>query len=134
MIKPLNLLNMRTVIIKKMSIIALLTFSLSSCMMMMPVHMSDSMHDSHNNESSDAKIDKVCGKTVGPESSFTYQYAETTYYFDTEQCLTVFKNNPDHFMQKSVDDSHKKNMKSTMWIGGAIVMTAMMVFMMISIF
>ena len=123
---------MKKVTIKKMSIIALLSFSLSSCMMMMPAHMSDMDHS--NNTSSEARIDKVCGKTVGPESTFTYDYSGTTYYFDTEQCLTVFKNNPDHFLQKSPDDSHKKNMKTTMWIGGAIVMTAMMVVMMISIF
>jgi len=125
---------MKKVTLMKLIFITLFSFSLSSCMMMMPGHMSDSMHDSHNNGSSDAKIDKVCGKTVGPESSFTYEYEGTTYYFDTEQCLTVFKNNPDHFLQKSADDSHKKNMKTTMWIGGAIVMTAMMVVMMISVF
>lgn len=111
----------------------LLTFSLSSCMMMMPGHMSGSMEHS-NNASSDARIDKVCGKTVGPESSFTYEYKGTNYYFDSEQCLTVFKNNPDHFLQKSAEDAHAKNMKTTMWIGGAIVMTAMMVVMMISVF
>jgi len=123
---------MRTVIVKKLALIVLLTFSLSSCMMMMPAHMSDMGHS--NNTSSDARIDKVCGKTVGPESTFTYEYSGTTYYFDTEQCLTVFKNNPDHFLQKSADDSHKKNMKTTMWIGGAIVMSAMMIAMMIIVF
>jgi YHS domain-containing protein len=123
---------MKKVTVMKLILITLLSFSLTSCMMMMPAHMSDMDHS--NNASSDARIDKVCGKTVGPESSFTYEYKGTNYYFDSEQCLTVFKNNPDHFLQKSTDDAHAKNMKTTMWIGGAIVMTAMMVFMMISVF
>ena len=124
---------MNKVIVMKLILITLLSFSLSSCMMMMPGHMSDSMSLS-DHSGYDAKIDKVCGKTIGAESSFTYEYVGTTYYFDSEQCLTVFKNNPDHFLQKSADDAHSKNMKTTMWIGGAIVMTAMMVFMMISVF
>jgi YHS domain-containing protein len=123
---------MKKITVMKLILITLLSFSLSSCMMMMPAHMSDM--DQSNNASPDARIDKVCGKTVGPESSFTYEYKGTNYYFDSEQCLTVFKNNPDHFLQKSTDDAHAKNMKTTMWIGGAIVMTAMMVFMMISVF
>ena len=123
---------MKIVTIKKMSIIALLSFSLSSCMMMMPAHMSDMDHN--NNEGSDARIDKVCGKTVGPESSFTYQYLGTNYYFDSEQCLTVFKNNPEHFLPANHNDSHHKNWHTAAWIGGAVVMSAMMIAMMIAVF
>ncbi len=124
---------MSTVPLKKLTFIVLLTFSFSSCMMMMPAHMSDSMNHS-DHASSAARIDKVCGNNVLPGSSFTYEYKGTNYYFDSEQCLTVFKNNPDHFLQKSAEDTHKKNMKTTMWIGGAIVMTAMMVSMMFIVF
>lgn len=123
---------MKIVTIKKMSIIALLSFSMSSCMMMMPAHMSDMDHS--NNASPDARIDKVCGKTVGPESSFTYEYWGTTYYFDTQQCLTVFKNNPEHFLPANHNDSHKKNWHTAAWIGGAVVMSAMMIAMMIAVF
>jgi len=123
---------MKKVTVMKLILITLLSFSLSSCMMMMPGHMSGSMEHS-NNASSDARTDKVCGKTVEPESSFTYEYKGTNYYFDSEQCLTVFKNNPEHFVQKSADVSHK-NMKTTMWIGSAIVMSAMMIAMMIIVF
>lgn len=118
----------------KLILITLLSFSFSSCMMMMPGHMSDSMHDSHNNGSSDAKIDKVCGKSVGPESSFTYEYWGTTYYFDSQQCLTVFKNNPEHFLPANHYDSHKSDWHKAAWIGGAVVMSAMMIAMMIAVF
>lgn len=131
--KTLNLLNKNLTTSKKVILLSLLAISLSSCMMMMPDHMS-SMHVDHNNANPDITVDKVCGKNVGKDSSFTYEYVGTTYYFDTEQCLTVFKNNPDHFLQKSADSAHKKNMKTTMWIGGAIVMSAMMITMMIIAF
>ncbi len=123
---------MKIVTCKKLTFIILLTVSLSSCMMMMPAHMSDMDHS--NNASSDARIDKVCGKNVAPESSFTYEYWGTTYYFDTQQCLTVFKNNPEHFLPADHNKSHKNNWHTAAWIGGAVVMTAMMVAMMIAVF
>jgi len=123
---------MKTVTFTKLTFIVLLTFSLSSCMMMMPAHMSDMDHS--NNTSSDAGIDKVCGKSVVPESSFTYEYKGTNYYFDSEQCLTVFKNNPEHFLPANHNDSQHKNWHTAAWIGGAVVMSAMMIAMMIAVF
>lgn len=107
--------------------------SISSCMMM-PGHMSGSMNESHNHDSSDMKIDKVCGKQVGEESFFTYVYQGNTYYFDTEQCLSVFKSNPDHFIQKQNMDTPKKTMNTVGWIGGGVVMTALMILMMTKVF
>lgn len=123
---------MKIVTLKKLTLVTLLTVSLSSCMMMMPAHMSDMDHS--NNASSDARIDKVCGKNVGEESNFTYEYWGTTYYFDTQQCLTVFKNNPEHFLPANHNDNHKNNWHTVAWIGGAVVMSAMMVAMMIAVF
>jgi YHS domain-containing protein len=102
--------------------------SLSSCMMMMPGHMSDSMSEAHNHDSSVAK-DPVCGKQVGKDSLFTYEYKVNTYYFDTEQCLSVFKNNPDHFLQKHDKSNHNNTWAKVGWLGGAVVMTTMMVLM-----
>ena len=107
--------------------------SLSSCMMMMPGHMSGSMPE-NNHITSDVKTDKVCGKQVGEESSYTYEYQGTVYYFDTEQCLSVFKSNPEHFMQKADKDSPKKSWTRVGWIGGAVVMTSMMLLMLGNIF
>lgn len=118
--------------------IALLLFatvvSLSSCMMMMPGHMSGSMPENNNHITSDVKIDKVCGKEVGNESSYTYEYQGSVYYFDTEQCLSVFKDNPEHFIQKADNQRHKKSWASVGWIGGAVVMTSMMLLMLGNVF
>ena len=108
--------------------------SLSSCMMMMPGHMSGSMQEGHNHEQSIAKIDPVCGKQVGDGTSFTYEYQGNMYYFESEQCLSVFKSNPDHFMQKTDRVSHKKTWTTIGWIGGAVVMTSMMVLMLTNSF
>ena len=122
---------------KKIYIILLIIvmgLSLSSCMMMMPGHMSDSTPMAHNQDGSAVKIDPVCGKQVGVGSFFTYEYQGNTYHFDTEQCLSVFKSNPEHFLQKHEKASHKKTWTTVGWIGGAIVMTTMMVFMVTRIY
>ena len=108
--------------------------SFSSCMMMMPGHMSGSVQEGHNHEQSVAKIDPVCGKQVGDGTSFIYEYQENVYYFDSEQCLSVFKSNPEHFMQKTDKVSHKKTWTTIGWIGGAVVMTSMMVLMLTNVF
>lgn len=106
----------------------------SSCMMMMPGHMSASMHEDHNSNSSDTKIDPVCGKQVGEKDSLTYEYQKNTYYFDNEQCLSVFKSNPDHFVQKQHKKTPKKTLNTIGWIGGGVAMTALMILMMSSVF
>jgi YHS domain-containing protein len=115
-------------------LVIVIGLSLSSCMMMMPGHMSAPMPETHNHDSSIVKNDPVCGKQVEEGSSFTYEYHGYTYYFDTEQCLSVFKSNPDHFMQKPMNDTHKKTWTKVGWIGGAVVMTTMMVIMLVRIF
>ena len=114
-----------------MAIMGLLFFS---CMMMMPGHMSGPMQEGHNHDQSVAKIDPVCGKQVGDGNSFTYEYQGNIYYFDSEQCLSVFKTNPDHFMQKTDKFSHKKTWSAIGWIGGAVVMTSMVVLMLTNSF
>ena len=108
--------------------------SFSSCMMMMQGHMSGSMQNGHHNDSSMAKIDPVCGKQVLDENSLTYEYQGNTYYFDTEQCLSVFKSNPDHFLQKQNKNTHKNTWTKVGMIGGGIVMTSMMILMLSRVF
>lgn len=108
--------------------------SFSSCMMMMPGHMSNSMQNGHHHDSSTAKIDQVCGKQVMDENSLSYEYQGNWYYFDTEQCLSVFKSNPDHFVHKQHKDTPNKTLTTAGWIGGGVVMTALMILMMSSVF
>ena len=102
---------------------------LSSCMMMSPKHMSGSMHQDNGHELPGMQMDPVCGKQVGAETNFTYEYQGNRYYFDTEQCLTVFKSNPGHFMQGNHEVNHNKTWTWIGWIGGAIMMTTMMILM-----
>jgi len=122
---------------KKISIV-ILVFVIgtlfSSCMMMMPGHMSGSMHENHNHDGSMAKIDPVCGKQVMDENPLTYEYQENWYYFDSGQCLSVFKGNPDHFVHKQHKDTPNKTLTTAGWIGGGVAMTALMILMMSSVF
>ncbi|HAQ21540.1 MAG TPA: hypothetical protein DCR40_20265 [Prolixibacteraceae bacterium] len=111
-------------------LVTVISLSFSSCMMMMPGHMSGSMQEGHNHVSSDVKTDLVCGKQVGDENSLSYEYQGKIYYFDTEQCLSVFKSNPDHFLQKQHTDAPQKILTTAGWIGGGVVMTALMILMM----
>jgi len=115
-------------------LVVVISTSFSSCMMMMPGHMSGTMQEGHNHDQSVTKIDPVCGKQVGDGISFTYEYQGNIYYFDSEQCLSVFKSNPDHFMQKIDKVSHKKTWTTVGWIGGAVIMTSMMVLMLTNTF
>ncbi|MDO8927872.1 MAG: YHS domain-containing protein [Bacteroidota bacterium] len=108
--------------------------SFSSCMMMMPGHMSGSMQNGHHHDSSITNIDQVCGKQVMAENSLTYEYQGNAYYFDSEQCLSVFKSNPDHFVQKHHKDTPNKTLTTVGWIGGGVAMTALMILMMSSVF
>ncbi len=98
-------------------------------MMMSPTLMSGSMHQDHGHELPGMQMDPVCGKQVGKENNFTYEYQENIYYFDTEQCLEVFKSNPDHFLQRHDAVNYNRTWTWLAWIGGAIVMTTMMILM-----
>ena len=119
---------------KKLFFIILIAFSLSSCMMMMPGHMTGSMHVDQNANGPYTKIDPVCGKQVEEANAFRYEYQQNIYYFDTEQCVSVFKNNPDHFLKKSAINPHKKTWASVGWIGGGVIMTTMMILMLTNAF
>ncbi|MBA4411263.1 MAG: YHS domain-containing protein [Bacteroidota bacterium] len=115
-------------------LIVALGVSSSSCMMMMPGHMSGSMQEGHNHVSSDVKTDPVCGKQIVDENSLSYEYQGKNYYFDTEECLSVFKDNPDHFLQKQNNHSPKNTWTKVGMIGGGIVMTSMMILMLARVF
>lgn len=110
-------------------LIVVMVSTFSSCMMMMPGHMAGTMQGDHNHEHSNGKIDPVCGKQVNDGSSITYDYKGNTYYFESDQCLAVFKNDPGHFVQKQENENHKKTWAKAGMIGGAVAMTAMMVVM-----
>lgn len=114
-------------------LVVIIGIAFSSCMMM-PGHMSGSMQKGHNHDHSVAKIDPVCGKQIEDGSSFTYEYQGNMYQFDSEQCLLVFKSNPDHFLLKTDNVSHKKTWATIGWVGGAVVMTSMMVLMLTNAF
>jgi YHS domain-containing protein len=108
--------------------------SFSSCMMMMPAHMAVSTREGHNANNSGAKIDPVCGKQVGENESLTYEYKKNTYYFDTEQCLSVFKSDPEHFLQMPKKETPHTRWAKVGWIGGGVVMVTMMGLMLINVF
>ncbi len=119
---------MKKLFIGILMVVMVATFS-SCMMMMMPGHMAGTMQGDHNHEHSTGKVDPVCGKQVGEISAFTYEYQGNIYYFDSEQCLSVFKNNPDHFLKESNKATHMKPWAKAGIIGGGVVMTAMMVLM-----
>ena len=68
------------------------------------------------------------------ENSLSYEYQGNIYYFDTEQCLSVFKSNPDHFVHKQNKGNPNKTLTTVGWIGGGVAMTALMILMMSSVF
>ncbi len=123
---------MKKLIISILVIVIAVTFS--SCMMMMPDHMSGTMPEGHSHDHSTMNTDPVCGKHVDESNAFTYEYQGKKYTFESEPCMTVFKNDPDHFIQKQDNDKKRKSWATAGMVGGSIAMTAMMVLMMVAIF
>lgn len=82
------------------------------------------------------QIDPVCNMTVKKDTAFTYAYNGRTYYFDSKECLAVFKKNPGRFMgdhQKPFRHGRMAGMHGYWWVPAAgvimvIGMTAAMIF------
>ncbi len=115
------------------SLIILIIFSvmLSSCMTMMPFH--HAMHSQgHSHDSHKTHYDPVCGNEVHNDS-LNYKYMDNTYYFDSQDCLNVFKKKPEAFIDKQEANCNHNNNETTYWIIGSsvmlITMGAMMFFL-----
>jgi|25BtaG_2_1085352.scaffolds.fasta_scaffold01368_2 YHS domain-containing protein len=79
-------------------------------------------------------VDPVCGVVVREKSAINFKYMENTHYFDSEECLTVFRKNPEKF--------HKSQQKrrSTNWVhmglapvGGIVMVLGMTAAMIIGV-
>ena len=46
-------------------------------------------------------MDPTCGIVVNEHTAISYSYQGSIYYFDTEECLSVFKKNPNKFIKDS---------------------------------
>ena len=105
-------------------------FLLSSCMSMMalPNHSSGMNHSNPNMINSESNLDVVCGKTVeANQQSFSTQYKNKTYYFDSEVCLNKFQQSPDDYINNPA--IAKKSNNLVYWGLGAAAMGVMMFFM-----
>ncbi|MHA6280882.1 YHS domain-containing protein [Salinimicrobium sp. CAU 1759] len=67
-------------------------------------------------------MDPVCGIAVSEQSAINYKYMENTYYFDSEQCLTVFRKNPEKFQ-----NTQKRRSTNGMHMGWAPISGIVMV-------
>jgi YHS domain-containing protein len=68
-------------------------------------------------------VDPVCGIVVSEQSAINYNYMENTYYFDSEQCLTVFRKNPEKFQ----NTQQKRRSTNGMHMGWAPISGIVMV-------
>lgn len=68
-----------------------------------------SMHRIYTDSNSNAYVDLVCRMAVEPDSALKYIYQESTYYFDSEESLSVFQKNPEKF-------SRNRKSNTLMWL------------------
>jgi YHS domain-containing protein len=103
-------------------------FLFSSCMMLSPNHFTGT-HTSTDHFYNEA-VDPVCGRSFkSNQSTLSYQYLNKNYYFDTEECLSHFKQTPDNYLQKNQQNHRNGNHNGLLWGLGAVVMVGMMVLM-----
>lgn len=70
--------------------------------------------------------DPVCGRVVS-EDDLTTEFRSTTYYFDSQECRSVFLKDPDRFVStKRIHQNH-----TTHWgiLGGSLMVVSMIVMM-----
>ncbi len=114
-------------LISKITLFAIIITLTSSCMVMHDHGMRNSDHSTNLQE-----VDPVSGVSLNPDSSTThYYYNGITYYFESQESLNEFKVRPDFYSKKRVDasKSRRRSMNSTYIIGGGILMSVMMIFM-----
>ena len=101
-------------------------FLFSSCMSMMavPNHSSNMNHSNPNMINSAGNFDVVCGKSIeSSQQSFSTQYKNKNYYFDSEDCLNKFQQSPQSYT------TVQKNNSLLYWGLGAASMGVIMLFM-----
>lgn len=114
--------------IKIIGILVVILGSSTSCMMMAPMHTSNMMHNHHQNEG--INNDLVCGTEININEAVSYNYSGNMYYFDSDECMSVFQKNPDRFIKEYRVNENKLSFRSALAItGGALFMLGMMVLM-----
>jgi YHS domain-containing protein len=82
--RTMKLLTHRTLLL---GIIASILVGTSSC----------STNRMFTNSATNPYTDPVCGVPLEPDVAIMQEYKGTTYYFDSEECLSVFNKNPKNF-------------------------------------
>ena len=108
-------------------------FLFSSCMSMMALpnnssnmnHSNSNMiHSNSNMVNSAGNFDIVCGKSIeNSQQSFSTQYKNKNYYFESEDCLNKFQQSPKSYT------TVQKNNSLLYWGLGAVSMGVLMLFM-----
>ena len=105
--------------IKQKLVVATLILTLStSCMSI--------RHTDHS--SSNEKVDPVCGQVVSGDSLKT-EFSGAAYYFDSEECRSVFLKGPERFTNRN-----RTSQNHTMhWgiLGGSVMAISMVVMMLL---
>jgi len=104
-------------------------FLLSSCMMLSPNHIAETHSSLKSEHSFYESIDPVCGQSIKfDNSTLSNPYLNTTYYFDTKECLKQFKEAPENYSLKKAH-TRAGNHNGLLWGLGGIVMAGIMVLM-----
>lgn len=106
------------------------TISITLLAGLMIIQSSCSVGKDYSANNSHSHVDPVCGKSVQDGTGLEYEYSGVTYYFHTEECMKVFKENPERFAGNQQNQNHMNGSNMGWW--GPVLGVAMVVVMSIA--
>lgn len=103
---------------QNLAIALLFLMTMSSCMSL--THANHSLSSDH--------IDPVCGQVVADET-ITTELGQTVYYFDSEECRSVFLKDPSRFA--TIKNKSQNHMTNWGILGGSVMVVSMVVMMLL---
>lgn len=103
----------------------------SSCMVMMPGHLTQSGHSGFGKRDAVVHVDPVCGEKIDEHSGeISYLYNGQVYYFHSSACKDNFVESPEKYLH-SDHHSHNHQNSNLLFGMGGIAMSAMMLIMLL---
>ena len=91
-----------------------------------PGHLSN-MHQTNN---SNKLVDPVCGNSMElRQNTISVQHLNNTYYFDSQECLEKFQNDPVNYTKQQHQQHGVSSQNRILWGLGAVAMLGMMALM-----
>ncbi|NOZ48089.1 MAG: YHS domain-containing protein [Chlorobi bacterium] len=83
----------------------------------------------HGNQNTSVLIDPVCHESVNSDSAKYFEYMGQLYPFESDECMYVFKKNPEQFIANKPIFRNRQMQTFVSFVGGSVFMLGMMALM-----